>query len=80
MPLDATRVSRYNPTVLGQRLREEREARDWTQEALSAATGDRVSRATIAHIETGRVKNGVPAVIYLLAQVLDVDEDWLSGK
>jgi transcriptional regulator with XRE-family HTH domain len=59
---------------LGKRLREEREAREWTQSYLARRAG--VAASTIADIESGRSRGSTR--ILSLALALRLNPVWLS--
>jgi transcriptional regulator with XRE-family HTH domain len=58
--------------ALGLRIRALREARDWSQEDLGSRLTPRVSRASIAYIETGR-QRVLAHTLVALARIFDVD-------
>ena len=60
---------------MGYRIKEVREQKGMTQEALSAASG--VGRVTIALIESGATKNASGATLYKLASALGTTIDSL---
>ena len=55
----------------GRRVREERERRKWSQEALGQALPTRLTRASIANIEAGQ-QRVLAHTLVELARVLDV--------
>lgn len=70
-------MNRENPYVtvatLGERLRQTRKERGWTQEQLAEQAG--TSQAVIQKIENG--KSLRPRKIDIIARVLEVDPAWL---
>ena len=66
------------PSIFGQRLREARELRGWTQEQL--AYESHVSAATISHFETGKRQRASAANLVKLATALSVSVDYLLGR
>ena len=66
------------PSIFGQRLKTLREARDLTQEELSARAG--ISAAMISHFETGRRQRASADNFVKLANALDVTIDYLIGR
>lgn len=67
-----------DPTTFGRRLKEQREARGWTQEQLSQRS--KVPAGMVSHFETG--VRGTPSADNLvkLANALQVTIDYLLGR
>src|ERR1700704_2514 len=63
-----------NPTDMGQRIREIRRERGWTQDQLASAVG--VSRSAVAQWETGRAGQ-VTTNLTRIAEVLEVGGEYL---
>lgn len=58
---------------MGYKIKEYREARNMTQEQLSAASG--VSRGTISALENGTTRTTTTKTLYKIAQALGVTVD-----
>jgi transcriptional regulator with XRE-family HTH domain len=76
-PFAMAKGRRYNerPTVpgtFGHFLRAERDARNWSQEALADAVGDGMSGADVSNIERGKIE--VPTIrrMIAIARALDM--------
>ena len=67
-----------SPSIFGQRLREARTLRNWTQEQLSARSG--VTAAVISHFETGTRQQASADNLVKLATALSVSVDYLLGR
>lgn len=66
----------FDPELFAARLREVREARNWSQSDLSQQTG--LSPANISHFEGGR-RVPCPANLFILAAALLVSPSYLIG-
>ena len=66
------------PSTFGQRLREARRLRAWTQERL--AKESRVPAAMVSHFETGARQRASAANLVKLAKALSVSVDYLLGR
>ena len=64
-----------DPVQIGERIREARQARGWTQDELAEAVG--VSRSAVAQWETGRAGQ-VTGNLSRIAEVLDVSIEHLA--
>ena len=62
-------------TTLGQRIREAREARGWSQLRLGESVG--VSRAAVSQWESGESKGLRPENLVAAARALAVNVEWL---
>lgn len=60
---------------MGEKVKELREAKGWTQEQLAEKSG--LSRVTISMIETGKPKEILSGTIKALAKALEVPVDVL---
>ncbi len=67
-----------SPSVFGQRLREARTARNWTQEQLAKESG--VTAAVISHFETGTRQRASADNLVKLATALSISVDYLLGR
>lgn len=67
-----------SPSIFGERLREARTARGWTQERLARESG--VTAAVISHFETGTRQRASAANLVKLATALSVSVDYLLGR
>ena len=67
-----------SPSIFGQRLREARTARSWTQEQLASESG--VTAAVISHFETGTRQRASAANLVKLAEALSISVDYLLGR
>ena len=67
-----------SPSIFGQRLREARTRRNWTQEQLAAKSG--VTGAVISHFETGTRQQASADNLVKLATALSVSVDYLLGR
>ena len=67
-----------SPSIFGQRLREARTARGWTQEKLATKSG--ITAAVISHFETGTRQRASAANLVKLATALSVSVDYLLGR
>jgi transcriptional regulator with XRE-family HTH domain len=62
-------------TTLGQRLKQTREAKQWTQLILSHASG--INVMAVSHFECGRRLPSLPNAVRL-CEALDCSLDWLA--
>ena len=67
-----------SPSIFGQRLREARTLRGWTQEQLAKESG--ISAAVISHFETGTRQRASAANLVKLATGLSISVDYLLGR
>ena len=67
-----------SPSIFGQRLREARTARSWTQEQLAGKSG--VTAAVISHFETGTRQQASADNLVKLATALSISVDYLLGR
>lgn len=66
------------PTIFGQRLREIRELRAWTQEELAEKAG--LAASVVSHYETGVRRKPSADNLVKLAKALGVTVDYLLGR
>ncbi len=67
-----------SPSIFGQRLREARTARSWTQEQLARESG--ITAAVISHFETGTRQQASADNLVKLATALSISVDYLLGR
>lgn len=70
--------TKYEPTIVGQRIFEARDSSGLTQEELAERAG--VSRETIAKLESGERKRAALSTLEAIAPILHVSVDFLRGE
>jgi transcriptional regulator with XRE-family HTH domain len=67
-----------NPSILGQRLKELRDRRDWSQADVANKSG--VPAVMISHFETGSRQSASADTLVKLANAFHVSVDYLIGR
>ena len=67
-----------NQTEIGRRIKEQRIAKELTQEQLGNALG--LNKSTIQRYETGQVDKIKLPVLQQMAKILDVNPEWIACK
>lgn len=67
-----------NPSILGRRLRELRDQREWSQADVATQSG--VSAVMISHFETGVRQSASADTLVKLANAFHVSLDYLIGR
>ena len=62
--------------IFGERLKEARKARGWTQDKLAQETG--LLNSAISHFETGRREPNLKNLV-LLIRTLECEASWILG-
>src|SRR5260221_13543274 len=73
-----THYAMAKTTLLGRRLKEIRDKRDWSQSELEKRSG--IPAVMISQFETGGRKNPSAATLVKLANALSISMDYLLGR